>query len=85
MEKAQRFLSDNPIAGGVFIMVVGIFLLFASIFNWQIIYGDISHSNYDLNKIDGWTNIFGRKTARIVGGVIGVVIIAAGVLWMWLG
>jgi hypothetical protein len=39
---------------------------------------------YNAKKIDGLVNLFGRKTARIVCGILSVLTIAGGLVWIWL-
>ena len=84
MENIQQFLSDNPVVYGVFLFLLGLFLLLGAISDWNWIYGNISQVNYDLGKIDGMVNIFGRKTARVVCGVFSVLMMFGGVLLIWL-
>lgn len=83
MEKVQEYIASNPVWGGVLIIAIGIFLLLASIFNWHFIFGDVNRSNYNLEKLDGIINLFGRKTARVFCGIISVGVIGAGILWIW--
>ena len=84
MEKIQQFFSDNPVWGGVFIAAIGLFILFASIFDWEWIFGNVNRATYSLNKIDGIVNFLGRKTARVIAGFTGVIVILAGILWIWI-
>jgi hypothetical protein len=74
------FFRSHPAVIGVLVAVVGLFLFLAAILNWNWIFGDVSRANYSLCKIDGLVNLFGRKTARIIVGLFGLVIIFAGLL-----
>jgi hypothetical protein len=38
---------------------------------------------YNTRKIDGLVNIFGRKTARIICGILSLTVIAGGLIWIW--
>lgn len=76
----QNYYDQYPIILPLICIAIGVFFLLAAIFNWNWIFGDVSPSTYDLKKIDGWINIFGRKTARIVASLIGIFIIFIGIL-----
>ena len=80
MENIQQFLSDNPVIYGIFLFLLGLFLLLGAIFDWNWIYGNVSPVNYDWGKIDGIVNCFGRKTARIILGTFSVLVMLGGVL-----
>ena len=54
----------------------------AAIFDWSFIFGDVNRSNYNPEKLDGIINLFGRKTARVVCGILSIVVIGAGILWI---
>lgn len=84
MDKIQQFLTDNPVWGGVFITVVGITLLTASVYDWNWLFGDINPMTYNTRKIDGLVNLFGRRTARITCGILAVLTIMGGLVWIWL-
>ncbi|WP_156032811.1 immunity 17 family protein [Prevotella sp. 10(H)] len=73
--KIQNYCSQNPIMFPLFLMAIGIFFLLACIFDWKIVFGDVNRNTYNLRKIDGIINMFGRKTARVVSGVVAVFII----------
>jgi hypothetical protein len=62
--------------------MVGVFLVLASVFNWDWIFK--GHS-YNLKKIEGISNMFGRGFARIWFGlgsmgciIIGIILIIIG-------
>jgi predicted transporter len=61
MENIQQFLSDNPVIYGFFLFLLGLLFLLGAIFDWNWIYGNVSPVNYNLEKIDGIVNFFGRK------------------------
>jgi len=82
MDKIQRYLAENPEWAGVLIAAFGIFLVLASAFDWNSIFGDINAANYSTRKIDGLVNLFGRKTARVICGCIGCIVFGAGVVWV---
>lgn len=82
MEKIQEYIASNPVWGGVLIIAIGLFLLLAAIFDWSFIFGDVNRSNYNPEKLDGIINLFGRKTARVVCGILSIVVIGAGILWI---
>ena len=80
MEIIQQYLSDNPVIYGFFLFLLGLFLFLGSLFNRNWIFGNTSPVNFDLCKIDGLVNIFGRKTARIIFGIFCVLMMLGGVL-----
>jgi hypothetical protein len=60
---------------------MGVSGLISSIFNWNFVFGDVSGVTYNLKKIDGWVNMFGRKPARVVFGIVSSLVIIAGIVW----
>ena len=84
METIKQYVADNPYVWGVFTILFGLFFLLAAIYDWKIIYGDVSTVTYNLNKIDGWINMFGKKTARVIGGAFSVLLILLGIVICWL-
>ena len=81
--KLKLFFSENPFIWGILIALLGLFFLLAAIYNWNIIFGDVSRVTYDLRKIDGIINMFGKKTARIFVGAFGILFIAGGLVWVY--
>ncbi len=82
MEKIQQFFTENPRYFGVFFTAMGVAFLLAAIYDADWLFKkDVSGSTYSLEKIDGWINVFGRKTARVVVGIMGVTTIIAGIVW----
>jgi hypothetical protein len=77
-EKIGAFFQKNPKYFSVFIALVGGFMILASIFNWDWIFA--GHS-FNLKKIEGIANMFGRGIARIFFGISGVLLIGVGILW----
>ena len=62
-EKIQQLVAENPtLYLGWFALGVEIFTLAASIFNWNWIF---KGNSYNLQKIEGISNMFGRNIARI--------------------
>ncbi len=85
MEKIEEFFSANPQVFGLLFALVGVAGLLAAIFDWGWLFKkDVSGVTYGLKKIDGWINMFGRRTARIAVGVGSVVLIAAGTVWFYI-
>jgi len=84
MDKLKDFITANPQYFGIFFVLVGIMGLLAAIFDWNWLFGNVNTNTYNLKKIDGWVNFFGRKTARIISGVGSVLTILAGIVWFWI-
>ena len=82
MEKIQQFLALHPEWAGVLMISIGVLLLCASIFDWNWIFGNVSATNYNLWKVDGIVNVFGRKTARFVLAILSLAVIAGGITWV---
>jgi len=84
MDNIQQFLKDNPVIYGIFLILLGLFLLLGAVFDWNWLFGNVSRTNYNARKIDGLVNLFGRKTARVVFGALCFLMILGGVLIIWL-
>jgi uncharacterized membrane protein YidH (DUF202 family) len=88
MEQIKQFFEDlfteNPHYFGFFIVFVGVLVLLAAIFDWNWLFGNVSGVTYNLKKIDGWVNWFGRRNARIISGVFAVLLILGGLFWFLL-
>lgn len=85
MEKMNEFFTNNPHVFGLLFAIFGVFMLISAIrgSKW-LFHDDVSGVTYSLKKIDGWINMFGIKTARVVVGIGAVCIIIAGLLWFFL-
>ncbi|MFR9165931.1 MAG: immunity 17 family protein [Dysgonomonas sp.] len=81
IELFKIYFIQNKALGGVFFIAVGIMLIVGAVKNWNWIFGDVSPVTYDLTKLDGIINIFGRKTARVFAGIGGVILILCGIAW----
>jgi len=78
-------LTANPHYFAIFIVFVGVVCLIAAITDANWLFGNVSGVTYNLRKIDGWVNLFGRKIARIISGVFSVIVILLGLIWFVLG
>jgi len=83
-DNIANYLKSHPVGIGIFISLVGLFLLLASVFDWNWIFGDVSSVNYSMRKIDGLVNLFGRKASRIIFGIIAFLIFLSGIMVIWL-
>ncbi len=85
MEKIKEFVSANPQVFGLLFALAGVVGLLAAIFDAEWLFKkDVSGVTYSLKKIDGWINVFGRRTARVAVGVGSVALIAAGAVWFYI-
>ena len=85
MEKLERFLAENPHYFGLMLVVIGVVMLISAIKGSKWLFEkDVSSATYNLKKIDGWINVFGKKTARIIVGIGSVSVIIAGIVWFWI-
>jgi hypothetical protein len=81
IESVKTFFTDNPHFLGIFFALVGVVCLISAIKDANWLFGNVSGLDYNLKKIDGWVNFFGRKTARIIAGFFSVLAILAGIVW----
>ena len=85
MEKLENILTENPHYLGLAFAAFGVFMLVSAIMGVKWLFEkDVSKVTYSLKKIDGWINMFGVKTARIVVGATALLTIAAGMVWFLL-
>ena len=77
-ERIKDFFSKHPQLFGIIFCLSGILMLVAAIKNWEWLLGG---SSWNLQKIEGISNFFGRTIARIVAGVFGGIVIIAGIVW----
>lgn len=84
MGKIQQYLSEHPAWAGLLFIVFGIVFLLGSVFDWNWVFGDINSNNFNLWKVDGLVNFFGRKTARIIFGFFSLLAIISGIVWTWI-
>jgi hypothetical protein len=84
-DKLKSFLAGNPHYLGLFFALFGIAGLICAVTDSNWLFGDVSKVTYNLKKIDGWVNFFGRKTARFISGIISVIIILSGFFWFIAG
>ncbi|MDR2966687.1 MAG: immunity 17 family protein [Methanobacteriaceae archaeon] len=81
IEEITNFFTEQPQYFGIIFVCFGIFMLFAGIKNWEWLFEGPS---YNLNKIEGIDNFFGRSVARIVAIIGGVMVIIAGITWYYI-
>lgn len=79
----QLYIIDNKAWGGLFFILIGILFLIGAIKDWNWIFGNVSPTTYNLRKLDGIINMFGRKTGRVFAGIGGVLIIICGIVWLY--
>jgi hypothetical protein len=77
----KTFLTGNPHYLGLVFALFGLVGLFWAVTDANWLYGNVNQMTYNVRKIDGWVNLLGRKAARIISGVISVIIILSGLAW----
>lgn len=82
-DKLKPFLTANPHYLGLFFALLGVIGLVCAIMDVNWLFGDVNTVTYNLKKIDGWVNFFGRKPARIIAGAFSIVIILSGLFWFF--
>ncbi|MCD7963595.1 MAG: immunity 17 family protein [Rikenellaceae bacterium] len=81
MDSFREFLINNPHYFGLLFVLIGSTTLLASIYDAEWLFGNVSSNTYNLKKIDGLVNRFGRKRARIIYGIFSVSVIISGLVW----
>lgn len=83
-DQIKAFLSENPKYIFLFCLSIGVGGLVCAIIDADWIFGDVNRACYNLKKIDGWVNFFGRKTARVIAGIISILVILTNALAFFL-
>ena len=78
LEAIKEFFAKNPHYFGIIFCAAGVLMLMASVKNWDWFFRGPS---WNLEKIEGINNFWGRTVARIVAGIGGIVVIIAGIVW----
>ncbi len=82
-DQVREFFTHHPLYFGIFLVIIGIGLLLTAIYDGEWLFGNTRL--YNLQKVDGWVNFFGRKTARIFVGIMAFVLMASGIVWAIIG
>ena len=72
-----KFLSENPGYFAVFVIAFGVFAIAAAVFNYDWVFR--GHS-FNLQKLEGISNMFGRGAARFVFAGSGVLCVITGII-----
>ncbi|MDU1892324.1 MAG: Imm17 family immunity protein [Dysgonomonas sp.] len=84
LDNVKAYFEKNPAYFGIVIIALGIVLFISAIKGAKWLFdNEVSGSTYSLGKIDGWINMFGKKTARVIVAILSVVLVVAGVVWIW--
>jgi hypothetical protein len=75
MENIQKYFQENPRNFGVILVLCGIIVFISTLFNAKWLFNN-SPNTYTLKKIDGWINIFGKKSGRIIGFIVSILLIS---------
>ena len=85
MEKLENLFTENPHYFGLLIVVFGVVMLISAIRGAKWLFEkDVNKLTYNMKKVDGRINMFGKKAARIIVGIGSVGIIIAGLVWFWI-
>ena len=85
MKTLEELLTKNPQYFGLLVVIVGVVMLISAIKGAKWLFeDDVSAVTYNMKKIDGLINMFGKKVARIIVGIGSVVAIIAGIVWFWI-
>lgn len=81
MKTLNSFLNINSQYGGIFLIIFGVLILLLAISNAEWFFGE--NKTFNIEKIQGWVNLFGRNTTRFIMGLMAVFLIAFGIFWLW--
>jgi flagellar biosynthesis protein FlhB len=81
MQDIQKYFQRNPRYFGVILIIFGIIAFVSTLFNAKWLFTNTSNT-YNLKKMDGWINIFGKKAGRVAGFIISIMIIIAGIMYI---
>jgi hypothetical protein len=76
-ERIGELFKREPKFFAVFVILAGIFMLAAAVFNWDWIF---QGHGYNTKKIEGTANMWGRGFARLKFGGGGLVCVIAGIV-----
>jgi uncharacterized membrane protein len=80
MEYIQKYFQENPQYFGIVLILFGIIVFISTLFTAKWLFNNTANT-YTLKKMDGWINIFGKKAGRIVGFIISILLIIAGIIY----
>ena len=80
-DNIKIYISLHPELFGILFLLIGIVIFISALLDANWLFGNVSSVTYSLKKIDGWVNMFGRKTARIVAGIGGIIACFSGIVW----
>jgi hypothetical protein len=83
MENMQNYFHENPRYFGIVLILFGIIVFFTVLFNVKWLFNN-SQYTYNLKKLDGWINIFGKKVGKIVTFIISILLIVFGFIYSFL-
>lgn len=80
-QQIGSFLSSNALYTGLFFSIVGFLILLACIFDSSWLFGGAR--TYNVSKIEGMVNTYGRKTTRVIIGLDGILLVVLGIVWSY--
>jgi hypothetical protein len=80
MDYLQKYFQENPYFFGIVLIIVGIIVFISVKIDARWLMGDNTNT-YNLKKLDGWINVFGKRTGKIIGYIISVMLIVAGIIY----
>ena len=84
MEAIQQYLSNNPMAYGFLIILLGLYLFFKVFFEKNGLFKKIDRANYNPGKMEGIIHHLRKKTVRIFFIVFCLLILLCGILVIWI-
>ena len=81
-DKLKQLFTENPSYFGWFIVAVGVMFVVTAVIDAEWLFGHAR--TFNLGRIEGWVNFFGRNATRAIVGGIGLFIITIGIVWVWI-
>jgi uncharacterized membrane protein len=81
MENIQKYFQENPRIFSIVLIIFGLIIFIANKLNTKWFF-ETNKNTYNLNKLDGWINIFGKRAGKIIGYIMSIGIIIAGIVFI---
>ncbi|MDR1974446.1 MAG: hypothetical protein LBQ31_07205 [Bacteroidales bacterium] len=81
MENIQKYFQENPRIFGIVLIIFGLIIFITNKLNAKLFF-ETNKNTYNLNKLDGWINIFGKRVGKIIGYIMSIGIIISGIVFI---
>ncbi len=77
----KQLANFGPQFLGIFVIILGIGVMILSIANPDWFFSN--SKTFNLDKVQGWINFFGRNTTRAIMIFMSLCMIIFGIFWIW--